>query len=424
MSIGIHYYPHSQVGKEMGKPVSRSIGKLSAIAAEKRTKPGRHSDGGGLYLNVSTTGSKSWLFMWVKDGKRREMGLGPFPAISLKSARDKASKCRNQVAEGLDPIVERDRQVGKTFGDCADEYISAMERNWRNAKHRQQWRMTLDVYCSGIRRRPVAEVDTGDVLAVLTPLWSDKNETASRLRGRIENVLDFARSKGWRTGENPARWRGHLKNILPARTKLSRGHHAAMPYQDVPVFVARLRERDAIAARALEFLVLTIARSGEVLGATWNEIDLTNALWTVPAHRMKAAEEHVVPLSKDALSLLERLSEVKVSEFVFPGQKTDRPLSPMSLAMVLRRMQIKDATPHGFRSAARDWIGDQTSFPREIAEAALAHKVGNAVEQAYRRGKAIEKRRALMEAWAQYCSNMAGGEVVPIAGARQAQSKS
>jgi integrase len=380
----------------------RALGKLSAIAADKLTKPGRHSDGGGLYLNVSATGAKSWLFMWVKNGKRWEMGLGPYPAISLKSARERAGNCRNQVAEGLNPIVERDRQVGKTFGECADEYISTMERNWRNEKHRQQWRMTLDVYCKGIRSRSVAEIDTGDVLAVLTPLWSDKNETASRLRGRIENVLDYARSKGWRTGENPARWRGHLKNVLPARTKLSRGHHAAMRYQDVPDFMARLREREALAARALELLILTAARSSEVLGAKWSEVDLETALWTVPANRMKAAEEHVVPLSKDALRLLKDLNEVKVSEYIFPGQKTDKPLSAMSMQMALRRMQVANATPHGFRSAFRDWCGDETSFPREIAEAALAHKVGSAVEQAYRRGKAVEKRRALMEAWASY----------------------
>ena len=279
----------------------RTLGKLSAVAVEKVSKPGRHSDGGGLYLNVSQTGSKSWLFMWVRAGKRREMGQGPYPAVSLKAAREKAADCRRIVAEGRDPIIERDRHVGKTFGECADLYIASMERNWRNEKHRKQWRQTLTVYCQKIRERPVSLISTDDVLSVLTPIWNEKNETASRLRGRMELVLDFATTKGWRAGDNPARWRGHLKSILPPRTKLSRGHHAAMNYQQVPEFMERLRGLQAMAARALEFTILNAARTSEVLNATWDEIDLDNGLWTIPASRMKAAEEHVVPLSDAAL---------------------------------------------------------------------------------------------------------------------------
>ncbi len=248
--------------------------------------------------------------------------------------------------------------------------------NWRNEKHRKQWQMTLDVYCQPIRIKSVAVISTADVLSVLQPIWNEKNETASRLRGRIENVLDYARSKGWRTGENPARWRGHLKNILPARSKLSRGHHAAMKYGKVPEFIKRLRERDAIAARALEFLILTAARTSEVLNATWDEFDLENALWTIPAHRMKAAEEHVVPLSGAAMGILKPLHEAKLSAYVFPGQNPDKPLSGMSMEMVLRRMKVENATVHGFRSSFRDWCGDETLFPREVAEAALASQGG------------------------------------------------
>jgi integrase len=398
----------------VGKPVTRTLGKLSAVGAEKVSKPGRHSDGGGLYLNVSSTGSKSWLFMWVRQGKRREMGLGPYPAVSLKIAREKAAECRRLIAEDRDPIAERNHQSGKSFGECADLYIAAMEPTWRNPKHRDQWQMTLSTYCENIRNRPVSEIKTDDVLSVLTPIWRDKNETASRLRGRIENVLDFASSKGWRDGDNPARWRGHLKNVLPARTKLSRGHHAAMPYQQVPDFMGRLQTLEAMAARALEFTILTAARSGEVLNATWDEIDLDNALWTVPAHRMKAAEQHVVPLSDAALNILRSLSDNRLSQYVFPGQKPHKPLSSMSMQMLLRRMKVEYVTVHGFRSSFRDWCGDETSFPREIAEAALAHKVGSEVERAYRRGKAVEKRRQLMEAWAAFCLSFNQSKIVQL----------
>lgn len=398
--------------------MARTLGKLSAIAVEKQTKPGRHSDGGGLYLNVSSTGSKSWLFMWVRGGKRREMGQGPYPAVSLKAAREKAADCRRIVAEGHDPIIERDRKVGKTFGECADIYITSMERNWRNEKHRKQWRQTLTVYCERIRERPVSTISTDDVLSVLTPIWNVKNETASRLRGRMELVLDFAKTKGWREGDNPARWRGHLKSILPARTKLSRGHHAAMAYQKVPEFMERLSGLQAMAARALEFTILNAARTSEVLNATWDEIDLDTGSWTIPAHRMKAAEEHVVPLSGAALEILRPLSVARLSQYVFPGQKPGKPLSGMAMEMLLRRMKVENATVHGFRSSFRDWCGDETSFPREVAEAALAHKVGNAVERSYRRGKAIEKRRALMELWSHFCCSTDNSKIVPLVSGR------
>ena len=395
--------------------MARTLQKLSDVKARSdNLKPGRHSDGGGLYLNVTPTGTKSWVFMWVRDGKRREMGLGAYPAVGLSSARRKAEQCRTDVAEGRDPIAAKQQQAEPTFGECADELLASMENSWRNEKHRAQWRMTLSVYCKPIAGTKVSLIGTNEVLKVLTPIWKTKPETASRLRGRIERVLDYAKARGWRTGENPALWRGHLKNVLPARQKLTRGHHAAMPYGDVPAFMQRLRQSEAMAARALEFLVLTAARSGEVYGARWSEIDLDAGTWIVPAERMKAAKEHRVPLSERALAIVRKLNETRISEFVFPGQRSNCPLSSAAMEMLMRRLKVDAYTVHGFRSAFRDWVGDATSFAREIAEAALAHRVGDATEQAYRRADALEKRRKLMTAWAEYSSVVPDGKVVQL----------
>jgi integrase len=274
--------------------------------------------------------------------------------------------------------------------------------------------MTLETYATPVWSMPIDEVDTAAVLSVLQPIWQAKPETASRLRGRIEAVLDFAKAHGQREGENPARWRGHLDKLLPKRQKLTRGHHAAMPYRDVPAFLVSLRQREAIAAMALEFLILTAARSGEVLGARWPEIDFEAKVWTVPAARMKGGREHRVPLSGRALAILERLAEVRTNDWVFPGQRAGAGHSGMALEMILRRMKVEGATVHGFRSAFRDWCGEETSFPREVAEAALAHVAGDATERAYRRGDALEKRRKLMGAWAQYLQSGAGSNVVRL----------
>ena len=281
----------------------RTLHKLSDAAARSSAlKAGRHSDGGGLYLNVSKAGSRSWLFMWVPaGGKRREMGLGQYPTVTLATARARAAECRQMVATGRDPLAEKRKEIEPTFAECADKFLSSMEGQWRNPKHRAQWRMTLTEYCRPIAAMKVSTIGTEQVLEVLNPIWTAKPETASRLRGRIERVLDFAKVKGWRSGENPALWRGHLRNVLPARRKLTRGHHAAMPYAQVPALTERLRGLDAMSARALEFLILTAARSGEVLGARWVEFDLEAELWTVPAIRMKAGKEHRVPLSKPAI---------------------------------------------------------------------------------------------------------------------------
>ena len=370
--------------------MTRTLHKMSdAKAKSDRLRPGRHSDGGGLYLNVTPSGSKSWLFMWVKEGKRREMGLGAYPSITLASARTKASECRAAIAEGGDPIADRAKATEPTFGECADRFLASMEGSWRNEKHRAQWRMTLQVYCSPIRSKKVSKIGTDDVLQVLNPIWQSKPETASRLRGRIERVLDFAKAKGWRFGENPALWRGHLRNVLPVRSKLSKGHQPAMPYRQVPDFMVRLRNSEAMAAKALEFLILCASRSGEVYGARWNEIELENGIWTIPAHRMKAGKEHRVPLSTQALLIVTELHEVRVSDYVFPGQRPGSPLSSSAMEMLLRRMKADAYTVHGFRSSFRDWVGDETMFPREVAEAALAHRIGDATEQAYRRTDAL-----------------------------------
>jgi integrase len=322
------------------------------------------------------------------------------------------------VKAGKDPLaVRRAERAGgvPTFGEMADHLIESIEHGFRNAKHRYQWRQTLTQYAKPLRPKPVDAITTEDVLTCLKPIWQAKAETASRVRGRIERVLDAAAARGLRSRDNPARWRGHLSALLPKRQRLTRGHHAAMPFSEVPEFLARVRDMDGFGARGLEFLILTATRTGEVIGARWDEIDLSEKVWTVPASRMKAAREHRVPLTGRAIKILKGMAAVRTSEFVFPGLRRDRSLSNMAMRMTARRAGITQ-TVHGFRSAFRDWAGERTNFPREIAEAALAHVVGDATERAYRRGDALEKRRALMEAWAQFCE--ADGNkvvVVPLA---------
>ncbi|MFG1298869.1 integrase arm-type DNA-binding domain-containing protein [Xanthobacter sp. V3C-3] len=404
-----------------------ALNRLNARQVQTIKEPGRHADGGGLYLVVDKSGARRWVFLfrWKATptergtGKLREMGLGSAISVSLAAAREAAAKVREQIAAGVDPIAaSRDAKAAAsvpTFGEVAEAHIAAMAPAWRNSKHLAQWRSTLSLersedgaylatgYCAGIRDKAVDQITTEDVLAILTPIWADKNETASRVRGRIEAVLDAAKAKGLRTGENPARWKGHLALTLPKRQKLQRGHHEALPHAAVPGFVKRLRLVRGMSAFALEFAVLTAARSGEVRGARWSEIDLKEKLWTVPAARMKAGREHRVPLCDRAVAILETLAQLDhgPEDFVFPGQRKGAPLSDMSLTALLRRLKV-DATVHGFRSSFRDWAGDHTTFPREVAEAALAHAVGDATEAAYRRGDALEKRRQMMDAWGEF----------------------
>jgi integrase len=333
-------------------------------------------------------------------------------------ARERAADARRVLTAGQNPIdAGRLAKVARpTFGQVADEFLAAKASEWRNSKHRAQWNMTLEKYAGPLRARPVNEIDTAAVLEVLQPLWTSIPETASRLRGRIETVLDAARARGLigQHEANPARWRGHLDKLLPKRQKLTRGHHAAMPFADVPAFLAQLRERESVAALALEFTILTAARTSETLGAKWTEINLARKLWTVPAVRMKSGREHRVALSNRATAILEALAAAKAGEYVFPGQRLGKPLSSMAMEMILRSTKAHGVTVHGFRSSFRDWCGEVSAFPREVAEVALAHVAGDQTERAYRRGDALEKRRALMEAWAAYCEPKAGN-VVSIA---------
>jgi integrase len=376
-------------------------------------KPGKYGDGRGLQLAVSPRGAKKWLLRYMVAGRAHEYGLGSFPEVGLAEAREKALDARRLVKSGVDPIAERRRAAAAIpkFGAFADAVAADLAPGFRNEKHRKQWATTLSVYAAPLRDRPLNEIDTADVLAVLTPIWQKIPETASRVRGRIEKVLSAAKAKGFRTGENPAAWRGHLDHLLSARSKLASSHHAALPYLDVPAFVGRLRERDGVAALALEFTILTATRSGEVRGARWDEIDLAAKVWTIPPERMKAAREHRVPLSDRAVEIIEQMQAAKVSEYVFPGQLPGRPLSKEALIKALDRMNV-DATVHGMRSAFRDWAGNETHHPREIAEQALAHVIGDRAEQAYRRSDALEKRRALMDAWAHFCEPRAPADNV------------
>ncbi|WP_034998471.1 tyrosine-type recombinase/integrase [Beijerinckia mobilis] len=384
--------------------------RLTAWFCSTVSKPGRHADGGNLYLRVEASGSARWVFLWMRDGRQREAGLGSRDIVSLAEARELAASMRQSLTKGIDPLEARaaERRANATritFGQFCETFLATRESGWKNEKHRAQWRMTLETYAASLRSTPLGEISTQDVLRVLEPIWTTKAETASRLRGRIEAVLDAARVAGHidDRAPNPARWSGHLEMLLPRAGKLSRGHHAAMPYKDVPAFLKGLQEAEGVAARALEFTILTAARSGESLGAQWSEIDFDAGTWTVPVERMKASRPHRVPLSRQAQAIVQELAKMRAGDFVFPGQKLKKPLSNMAMEMVLRRLKVENVTVHGFRSAFRDWAGEETHFPREIAEAALAHVIGDKAEQAYRRGDALQKRRVLMQAWADFC---------------------
>lgn len=395
-------------------------GKLTARKVET-AKPGRHGDGGGLYLIVGPNGSRRWAYRFSIAGRVTEIGLGSFPVVSLAEARVTAADARKQVNAGINPaeakrIAKIERAGGHTFGAVADALIASKSVEWRSEKHKAQWESSLATYCAPLTDKSVSTIETADILEILTPLWQRAPESASRLRGRIEAVLDAAKAKGLRSGENPAAWRGHLAHLLPRRPKLSRGHHAAMAYDAIPAFIADLRKRNGFAPLALEFMILTATRSGEALGARWDEIDLINKVWIIPPHRMKAGKEHRVPLSTRAAMLLQNLANTRTCDFVFPGHVLGKPhmkkaMSNAALRKAMLMMKIERATIHGFRSAFRDWAGNETPFPREVAEAALAHTIGG-VEGAYRRSDALEKRRLLMESWAQHCEPQGGKNVV------------
>ncbi len=407
----------------------RKVSNALTPLAVKNAKPGRHADGGGLHLLVKESGARSWVYRFMLNGKSRDVGLGPAGpgGISLADARTARDALRLKVKAGIDPLEERQRDAaqalaaaqavqvaGITFKAVAEAYIGANEESWRNEKHRQQWKNTLATYVYPvIGDLPVAEVGTAHVLQILEPIWKAKAETASRVRGRIETILDAAKARGYREGENPARWRGHIAQILPARSRLTRGHHKAMPYERIPAFVGALHKRDAVAALALEFTILTAARTGEVIGAKWDEVDLDKAIWTIPASRMKAGKEHRVPLSARAVEILKSTQGLR-KEWLFPATKGGK-ISGMAMTMLLRRMKV-DVTVHGFRSGFRDWSAECTGYAHEVAEMALAHTIENKVERAYRRGDLFDKRRRLMDDWATYCATIpaAGANVTPM----------
>ncbi|TDK39722.1 site-specific integrase [Rhizobium deserti] len=398
--------------------MGRTTNKLTARSVETIKELGRHSDGGGLYLKITPAGRR-WVFMYAWREKRVELGLGTAADVSLKQARETAQRYRSMLAQKQDPREERASEKEKqlTFGEFALDFVKTQEPSWRNDKHRDQWFFTLSLrkdddgrftdegYCTAIRDLPIAEVDTEHVIGALKPIWQTKPETASRLRGRIEAVLNAAKVMKLRSGENPAAWRGHLSNILTKKQRLTRGHHAAMPFKDVPNFLSKLLAAPTPSNAALGFTILTAARSGEAMGATWQEIDLEAALWRVPAARMKGGREHLVPLSDGAIQILTVMQSMRPdgNNFVFPGQR-GKGLSVMALTMAMRRLEKGQYTPHGFRSAFRDWAGDETTFARDDIELCLAHAIANKVEAAYRRGQALEKRRLIMNTWWKYLS--------------------
>ncbi|MCK5748670.1 tyrosine-type recombinase/integrase [Oricola sp.] len=407
--------------------MARTINRLSAAMVAKTNKTGRYGDGGGLWLQVSRSGTKAWLFRFMLDGKARQMGLGSVDTFSLKEARERAKQARQLLADGIDPIEAKNAQRAAsraetakrvTFAEAMTKYIAAHRSGWKSEKHAAQWTATLESYAVPvIGDLAVADIDTGHVMKILEPIWSTKTETASRLRGRIEAVLDWSRARNYREGENPARWRGHLDKLLPARSRVAKvRHHPAMPYSALPAFMERLRAIDFISGRALEFTILTGARTGETIGAKWSEIDFAAKIWTVPGDRMKGGRDHRVPLSDRAVEILKSSPREGEGGFVFPGARKGRPLSNMAMLEMLRGMEgTEGLTVHGFRSTFKDWATERTNFPRDIVEAALAHVNGDKVEAAYRRGDAIDKRSRLMAAWANYCVEGVGtGAVVPM----------
>lgn len=424
--------------------MAREVNKLSPAAIKNAKRPGMYGDGAGLWLHVGPerrdehgkkiVGGKSWILRFMLNGNAREMGLGPLHTVGLAEARERARAARLMLLDGVDPLDTRREdkhrrklEVAKriSFKECAEAYVAAHRAAWKNAKHAAQWDSTLEAYAHPlIGDLPVQGIDTALVMKIIEPIWATKTETASRLRGRIEAILDWATVREYRSGDNPARWRGHLDALLPARSKVQRGdHHAALPYAEIGAFMTALREEKGTGARAFEFAILTAARTGEVIGATWHEVNMAEKVWIIPGNRMKAGKEHRVPLAPRAIEILKEMAKFSASadDFVFPGRKAGAPLSNMTFLMILRRMGRGDLTGHGFRSTFRDWCAEQTAFPAEVAEMALAHAVGDKVEAAYRRGDLFEKRRRLSDAWAAFCARPPkSGTVTSIHSWRQA----
>ena len=395
--------------------MSRRVRILLSKQVEKEAKPGYHFDGAGLYLQVSKGGSKSWILRYVLDGKAREMGLGSLVTFSLADARLRATEQRKLIADGIDPIEAKHSGLLKkrlasantiTFDKAAEAFIETNESGWRSDKHREQWRNTLNTYASPvIGDLPVSAVNTAFVLKILQPIWATKTETATRVRGRLEKVLDWAKVQGYRSGDNPAVWKGHLSEVLPKPSKVaSASHHAALPWAEMGQFMQALRTMPGTGSLAMQLIILTATRTSEVIEAKWTEFKLNAGLWVIPKERMKGFREHRVPLSKQAVALLAQVKrDNKASEFVFPGSKLERPISNMTCLAALKRMGRSDLTVHGFRSTFRDWAAESTAYPRDVCEMALAHAIEDKSEAAYRRGDLLEKRAQLMSEWADFC---------------------
>jgi integrase len=411
----------------------RSIHRLTAMSVTKQKAPGAYADGGGLWLQVTDSGSKSWSFRFMLNGRAREMGLGPLHTIDLTSAREGARKCRELLLQRVDPIEHRTSgrtasllasSTAKTFDECADAYIAAKRHGWSNSKHADQWTNTLKTYASPkFGSLPVQAVDTEAIVRALNQIWTAKTETATRVRQRVEAVLDWATVSGFRKGENPARWSGHLEHKLTDPAKLKNVVNLpALPHKEIASFLVDLRKQPGVAARAMEFMILTAARTGEVRGAVWPEIDVEEKAWLIPAERMKMKREHRVPLCDRAVAILTEMKQHQAPEqpFVFPGGKKGKALPNGALLALLKRMERTDITPHGFRSTFRDWASDCTSYPHEVQEMALAHLIKNKAEAAYRRGDLFDKRRQMMADWERYCETRTPGKVMSIMAAAAA----
>ncbi|MBA2660089.1 MAG: integrase arm-type DNA-binding domain-containing protein [Nitrosospira sp.] len=392
--------------------------KLTDLSVRKLGKPGVHRIGAGLYIRVTDGGSKHWIHRFTLSGKAHWMGLGPYPEITLQEAQEGATAARKKRHAGVNPITARVAENAKaknlTFQECADQYIASHRSGWKNPKHIDQWTNTIATYCGPIMGSlPVNEIDVGLVMRVLDPIWTTKAETASRLRGRIESILDWATVRGYREGDNPARWKGQLDHLLPNASRVKRiTHHAALGYTQMAEFMGVLRQQAGNGAKALEYAILTACRSGEVRFATWEEVNLKDKVWVIPAERMKAGKEHRIPLSDSAIAVLKQMDQSR--QLIFPGRDEGKPLSDMSLTAVLRRMDRGDLTAHGFRSTFRDWASESTAYPQHVAEMALAHSIGSKVEAAYRRGDLFTKRTRMMEDWARFCNQTQSGAVVPL----------
>jgi len=384
--------------------MARTPNKLTVTQIRSITKPGRHSDGGGLYLKVRKSGSRAWVFISKRNGREKELGLGAADTISLADVRELAADLRKKSNEGA-PLESQQKPITvPTFKDCMEQFLATKEQGWKSEKHRAQWRMTLGKYAKPLHKMLLTEITTPDVLKILEPIWLTKHETASRLRGRIEAVLDYGKAMGWRTGENPAVWRGNLRILLPHYSKARNvKHHAAVPFEDMPEFMPFLRSREAITARLLEFIILTAARSGEARNATFDEIDVNARTWTIPRERMKMGREHIVPLSNRAFEVVIAQAEFRAGDLIFSNPNLNKAFDVNATRMLLKRMDCGHFTTHGFRSTFRDWAGDKTLHQRETIEAALAHGIKDKAEAAYRRSSALEKRRDLMQDWASYC---------------------